>query len=130
MADLFISRGPPAHLRFDDGREFIATVVQKWLEQIGVKTFYITPGSPWENGYDESFNGSLRDELFDGEIFYSLAEAKVLIKAWRRHYNTVGPNSNLGYQSPSLETATSPYPAPGSTSLHLHPNMAAMSLIQ
>jgi putative transposase len=77
------------------GSECIATAVQKWLGQVGVKTLYITPGSPWENGYNESFNGSLRDELLNGEIFYSLAEAKVLIEAWRRHYNTVRPLPGL-----------------------------------
>ena len=77
MADLFISCGPPAHIRSDNGAEFIANAVQQWLEQIGVKTLYIAPGSPWENGYNESFTGSLRDELLNGEIFYSLAEAKV-----------------------------------------------------
>lgn len=96
---MFIDRGPPAHIRSDNGSEFIATAVQKWLGQIGVKTLYITPGSPWENGYNESFNGSLRDELLNGEIFYSLAEAKVLIEAWRRrHYNTIRPHSSLGYR--------------------------------
>ncbi len=66
LADLFISRGPPAHIRSDNGSEFIATAVQKWLRQIGVKTLYITPGSPWENGYNESFNGALCDELLNG----------------------------------------------------------------
>ena len=81
LAELFIARGPPANIRSDNGPEFIATAVQKWLAQVGVKTLYITPASPWENGYNESFNGSLRDELLNGEIFYSLAEAKVLIEA-------------------------------------------------
>ena len=103
LADLFIARGPPAHIRSDNGAEFIATAVQVWLAQIGVKTLYIAPGSPWENGYNESFNGSLRDELLNGEIFYSLAEAKVLIDAWRRHYNTVRPHSSLGYRPPAPE---------------------------
>ena len=70
------------------GPEFIATAVQEWLAKVGVKTLYIAPGSPWEKGYCESFNGSLRDELLDGEIFYSLAEARILIEAWRRHYNS------------------------------------------
>ena len=111
------------------GSEFIATAVKQWLGQIGVKTLYITPGSPWENGYNESFNGSLRDELLNGEIFYSLAEAKVLIEAWRRHYNNVRPHSSLGYRPPAPETATPPYPASGSASLHLRPDMAAMGLI-
>ncbi|WP_240610147.1 IS3 family transposase, partial [Sphingomonas pokkalii] len=125
LADLFIERGPPAHIRSDNGSEFIATAVQTWLGQIGVKTLYIAPGSPWENGYNESFNGSLRDELLNGEIFYSLAEAKVLIEAWRRHYNTVRPHSSLGYRPPAPEAATPPLPASGSASLHLRPAMAA-----
>ncbi|KFG89572.1 Integrase [Sphingobium herbicidovorans NBRC 16415] len=129
LADLFITRGPPANIRSDNGSEFVATAVQKWLGQIGVKTLYIAPGSPWENGYNESFNGSLRDELLNGEIFYSLAEAKVLIEAWRRHYNTVRPHSSLGYRPPAPETATPPYPASGSASLHLHPDMAPAVLI-
>ena len=85
LAEPFIDRGPPAHIRSDNGSEFIATAVRKWLGQIGVKTLYITPGPPWENGYNESFNGSPRDELLNGEIFYGLAEAELLIEAWRRH---------------------------------------------
>lgn len=119
----------PAHIRSDNGPEFIANAVQKWLGQIGVKTLYIAPGSPWENGYNESFNGSLRDELLNGEIFNSLAEAKVLIEAWRRHYNTVRPHSSLGYRPPAPETASPPYPASSSASLHLRPDMAAASII-
>ncbi len=99
LADLFIERGPPAHIRSDNGSDFIATAVRTWLAQIGVKTLYIAPGLPWENGYNESFNGSLRDELLNGEIFF--AEAKVLIEAWRRHYNTVRPHSSLGYRPPA-----------------------------
>ena len=91
---------------------------------IGVKTLYITPASPWENGYNESFNGSLRDELLNGEIFYSLTEAKVLIEAWRRHYNTIRPHSSLGYRPPAPETATPPLPPSGSATLHLQPVMA------
>jgi putative transposase len=125
LADLFVERGPPAHIRSDNGSEFIATAVQTWLGQIGVKTLYIAPGSPWENGYNESFNGSLRDELLNGEIFYSLAEARVLIEAWRRHYNTVRPHSSLGYRPPAPEAVTPPLPASGSASLHLRPTMAA-----
>ena len=105
LAELFIGRGPPAHIRSDNGSEFIATAVQRWLGQVGVTTLYIAPGSPWENGYSESFNGSLRDELLNGEIFYSLAEARVLIEAWRRHYNTVRPHSSLGYRPPAPEAA-------------------------
>ena len=125
LAELFIGRGPPAHIRSDNGNEFVATAVQKWLGQIGVKTLYIAPGSPWENGYSESFNGSLRDELLNGEIFYSLAEARVLIEAWRRHYNTVRPHSSLGYRPPAPEAVTPPLPVSGSASLHLRPAMAA-----
>jgi transposase InsO family protein len=94
-----------------------------------VKTLYIAPGSPWENGYNESFNGSLRDELLNGEIFYSLVEAKVLIEAWRRHYNTVHPHSSLGYRPPAPETVSPPYPASGSASLHLHADMTTVALI-
>ncbi|WP_443026099.1 integrase core domain-containing protein [Sphingomonas sp. PB2P19] len=90
-----------------------------------MRTLYIAPGSPWENGYNESFNGSLRDELLNGEIFYSLAEARVLIEAWRRHYNTIRPHSSLGYRPPAPAAATPPLPASGSTSLHLRPAMAA-----
>ena len=106
LAELFVTRGPPAHIRSDNGPEFIATAVQEWLAKVGVKTLYIAPGSPWENGYSECFNGSLRDELLNGEIFYSLAEAQVLIEAWRRHYNTVRPHSSLGYRPPAPEAAS------------------------
>ena len=124
LAELFIARGPPANIGSDNGSEFIATAVQKWLGQIGVKTLFIAPGSPWENGYNKSFNGSLRDELLNGEIFYSLAEAKVLIDAWRRHYNTVRPHSSLGYRPPAPEAVPSPVPPSGSASLHLRPTLA------
>ena len=89
-----------------------------------MKTLYITPASPWENGYNESFNGLLRDELLNGEIFYSLAEAKVLIEAWRRHYNTIRPHSSLGYRPPAPETATPPLPSSGSATLHIQSAMA------
>jgi transposase InsO family protein len=111
------------------GPGFIAKAVQHWLGRIGVKTLYITPGSPWENGYCESFNGSLRDELLDGEIFYTLAEAKVLIEAWRRHYNTIRPHSSLGYRPPAPEAATPPVPPSGSASLHLRPTLAENALM-
>src|SRR3546814_12771709 len=106
-------------------REFIATAFRTGLGQIGVKTLYIAPGSPWENGYNESFNGSLRDELLNGEIFYSLAEARVLIEAWRRHYNTVRPHSSLGYRPPAPEAATPPLPASASALLPPRPALAA-----
>ncbi len=124
LADLFITRGPPAYIRSDNGPEFISNAVQEWLAKIGVKTLYITPGSPWENGYCESFNGSLRDELLNGEIFYTLKEAQIIIEEWRGHYNTVRPHSSLGYRPPAPETAISPYLASGSASLHRKPNMA------
>jgi hypothetical protein len=84
----------------------------------------VAPGSPWENGYCESFNGSLRDELLNGEIFYSLAEAQILIEAWRRHYNTVKPHSSLGYRPPAPEATPWPVPSSGSASLHLRPALA------
>ena len=124
LAELFVTRGPPAHIRSDNGSEFIATAVQEWLAKVGVKTLYIAPGSPWENGYCESFNGSLRDELLNGEIFYSLAEARILIEAWRRHYNTVRPHSSLGYRSSAPEAVPSPVPPSGSASLHLRSTLA------
>jgi hypothetical protein len=91
LADLFVEREPPDHIRFDDGPEFAAMAVRSWLGRVGVKTLFIEPGSLWENGYNESFNGKLRDELLDREIFCSLHEAEVLIERWRRHYNTVRP---------------------------------------
>ena len=89
-----------------------------------MKTLYITPASPWEKGYSESFNGSLRDELLNGEIFYTLTEARVLIEASRRHYNTVRPHSSLGYRPPAPEAAPSPVPSSGSATLHLRPTLA------
>jgi putative transposase len=104
LADLFVRHGPPDHIRSDNGSEFTAKTVRGWLGKIGVKTLFIEPGSPWENGYNESFNGKLRDELLNGEIFYTLKEAKVLIEQWRRYYNTVRPHSALGYRAPAPQT--------------------------
>ena len=101
---LFIFRGIPEHIRSDNGPEFTAKAVKKWLDRLGVKTLFIEPGSPWENGYIESFNGKLRDELLNREVFYTLTEAKVLIEQWRREYNQVRPHSSLGYQPPAPET--------------------------
>lgn len=103
LSDLFILRGVPEHIRSDNGPEFIAKAVQEWITAVGVKTAYITPGSPWENGFIESFNARLRDELLDGEIFYSLNEAKIVIESWRRHYNAVRPHGSLGYKPPAPE---------------------------
>ena len=94
---------PPEYLRSDNGPEFTAKLVRRWLGRVGVETLYIEPGSPWENGYNESFNGKLRDELLNGEIFYSLAEAAVLVEQWRREYNTVRPHSACGGFPPAPE---------------------------
>ena len=101
LTDLFALHGPPVHIRSDNGAEFTAIAVRDWLGRIGVKTLYIEPGSPWENGYCESFNGKLRDELLNGEIFYTLREAQILIENWRQHYNTIRPHSSLGYVPPA-----------------------------
>ena len=108
LADLFALYGPPEHIRSDNGPEFAAHAVRSWLGRVGVKTLYIEPGSPWENGYNESFNSKLRDELLNGEIFTTLHEAKVLIERWRRHYNAVRPHSSLGYRPPAPETILPP----------------------
>jgi transposase InsO family protein len=101
LAELFVAHGIPAHIRSDNGPEFTATIVRLWLGALGVETLFIEPGSPWENGYVESFNGKLRDELLDRKIFFTLAEAKILIERWRREYNTVRPHSALGYRPPA-----------------------------
>ena len=92
LTELFVLRRPPDYIRSDNGPEFTARAVREWLSRVGVKTLYIEPGSPWENGYNESFNGKLRDELLNGEIFYTLKEAQILIERWRREYNTVRPH--------------------------------------
>jgi putative transposase len=107
LFELFILRGIPEHIRSDNGPEFTAKAVRKWLNKLGVKTLFIEPGSPWENGYVESFNGKLRDELLGREIFTTLDEAKVLIEQWRREYNQVRPHSALGYHPPALESILS-----------------------
>lgn len=106
LAWLMATRGVPGHIRSDNGAEFTAKAVRSWLGRVGVKTLYIEPGSPWENGYIESFNGRLRDELLNGEIFYTLREAKVLIERWREHYNTMRPHSSLGYKPPAPQAIT------------------------
>ena len=97
LSDLFILRGVPGHVRSDNGPEFIAKAVREWIAAVGARTAFIEPGSPWENGYCESFNSKLRDELLNGEVFYSLAEARIVIESWRQHYNTQRPHSSLGY---------------------------------
>jgi putative transposase len=103
LFDLFILRGVPEHIRSDNGPEFTAKSVRKWLNRIGVKTLFIEPGSPWENGYIESFNGKLRDELLNREIFMTLQEAQVLIEQWRQEYNQIRPHSSLRYRPPAPE---------------------------
>ncbi len=103
LFNLFVLRGIPEHIRSDNGPEFTAKLIRKWLERLGVKTLFIEPGSPWENGYIESFNGKLRDELLNREIFTTLFEAKVLIKQWRKEYNQVRPHSSKGYKPPAPE---------------------------
>ena len=103
LTDLFILRGVPAFIRSDNGPEFIAEAVRNWIKAVGAKIAYIEPGSPWENGYCESFNGRMRDELLNGEIFYSLREAQIIIERWRNHYNTKRPHSALGYRPPAPE---------------------------
>jgi putative transposase len=116
LSDLFILRGVPEHVRSDNGPEFIAKALRDWLAAVGAKTAYIMPGSPWENGYCESFNSKLRDELLNGEIFYTLREAKIVIEAWRRHYNTIRPHSSLGYKPPAPEVLQWPAAQPGPAS--------------
>ena len=111
LSDVMLHRGIPDHIRSDNGPEMTAKVARDWLTQVGAKTLFIAPGSPWENGYNESFNGKLRDELLNGEIFYSLKEAKVVIEQWRKHYNTKRPHSALGYRPPA-PVAYSPTPTP------------------
>jgi len=100
---LIIFRGIPKHIRSDNGPEFTANAVRRWLNRLGVKTLFIEPGSPWENGYIESFNGKMRDELLNREIFTTLTETKVLIEQWRKEYNQIRPHSSLGYQPPAPE---------------------------
>ena len=104
LSDLFILRGVPAFIRSHNGPEFVAENVRKWIAAVGAKTAFIEPGSPWENGYCESFNARFRDEFLNGEIFYSLREAQILIEEWRKHYNTKPPHSALGYRPPAPET--------------------------
>lgn len=116
LSTLFITRGIPEHIRSDNGSEFTAKAVREWLESLGVRTLFIEPGSPWENGYIESFNGKLRDELLNGEIFTTLLEAKVLIESWRREYNEIRPHSALGYRPPAPSAMIFP---PQSTTLSM-----------
>jgi len=104
LTDLFTTRGAPGFIRSDNGPEFVAQSVRDWIEAVGARCAFIEPGSPWENGYVESFNGRFRDELLNGEIFFTLREAQILIEDWRRHYNAVRPHSALGYKPPAPES--------------------------
>ena len=104
LADVMVMKGVPEHIRSDNGPEFVAQDLRRWLADTGAKTLYIEPGSPWENGYCESFNSKLRDEFLNGEIFYSLKEVQVLAERWLIHYNTIRPHSSLGYRSPAPES--------------------------
>ncbi|WDA39227.1 IS3 family transposase (plasmid) [Sphingobium sp. YC-XJ3] len=125
LADLFIEHGPPEHIRSDNGPEFVAHAVREWLGRLGVTTLYIEPGSPWENGYIESFNARLRDELLNGEIFYSLEEVRCVTGWWREHYNRLRPHSSLGYRPPAPETVKMPAWPLGSATLRLPPRLAS-----
>lgn len=108
LSDLFILKGVPGHVRSDNGPEFVAKAVREWITAVGAKTAFIEPGSPWENGYCESFNSKLRDELLNGELFYSLAEARIVVECWRQHYNTRRPHSALGYRPPAPAAVVCP----------------------
>ena len=103
LTDLFVLRGVPGFIRSDNGPEFVAQSVRDWIEAVGARCAFIEPGSPWENGYVESFNARLRDELLNGEIFFTLKEAQLVIEEWREHYNTARPHSALGYRPPAPE---------------------------
>ena len=111
LSDLFILRGVPSHIRSDNGPEFAARAVRSWIAAVGAKAAYIERGSPWENGYAGSFNARLRDELLDGEIFYTLREAEVVIESWRRHYNAVRPHASLGFRPPAPEVVVPAFAA-------------------
>jgi putative transposase len=113
LADVMLEHGVPEHIRSDNGPEFAARKLRQWLSAVGAKTLYIEPGSPWENGYCESFNGKLRDECLNGEIFYSLKEAQVVIEQWRVQYNTIRPHSSLGYKPPVPEAILPKQPGHG-----------------
>lgn len=115
LTELFCERGVPVHLRSDNGPEFIANALREWLHRLSVKPLFIEPGSPWENGYVESFNGKMRDELLNREIFYTLREAQILIERWRKEYNTIRPHSSLGYHPPVPQAWLPPVPRLGLT---------------
>jgi transposase InsO family protein len=127
LTDLFVRHGVPEHIRSDNGPEFTATAVRRWLHRLEVKPLYIEPGSPWENGYIESFNGKLRDELLDREVFDTLWEAQVLVERWRREYNHVRPHSALGYRPPAPEAVEALSLGSGATPLHPKTMLVSLS---
>jgi transposase InsO family protein len=130
LADAMVAKGVPEHLRSDNGPEFIAHDLRKWLADTGAKTMYIEPGSPWENGYCESFNSKMRDEFLNGEIFYSMKQLRVLAERWRRHYNTVRPHFSLGYRPPAREAWVASTAGPsGEPFATLKPPLKAQSCI-
>ena len=122
LTDLFILRGIPGYIRSDNGPEFVAEAVRRWIAAVGAQTAFIEPGSPWENGYTESFNARLRDELLNGDIFYTLKEAQVLIESWLCHYNAIRPHDSLGYRPPAPETIILPSWLPGPATLRRPPS--------
>ena len=124
LTDLFILRGIPAWIRSDNGPEFVAEAVRRWIAAVGARTAFIEPGSPWENGYIESFNARLRDGLLNGEIFYTLKEAQGLIESWRGYYNAIRPHGSPGYRPPAPETIVMPSWPPGSAPLRRPPSLA------
>jgi putative transposase len=128
LADLFIKHGLPDYIRSDNGPEFTAKQLRAWLGRLGVSTLFIEPGSPWENGYVESFNGKLRDECLNRELFTTLVEAKVLIEQWRNEYNQIRPHSSCGYRPPAPE-AILPLNL-GSATLHPNPMALTQELVQ
>ena len=113
LADLMTRRGVPDHIRSDNGPEFTAKAIREWLGKVGVRTLYIEPGSPWENGYVESFNGKLRDESLDREIFYTLKEVRILTEQYRHTYNQIRPHSSLGSKPPAPQAVLTAEPIPG-----------------
>ncbi len=128
LNDLFIRRGVPEHIRSDNGSEFTAATVRQWLSILEVKPLYIEPGSPWENGYVESFHGKFRDELLNMELFDTLWEAKVLIEQWRQEYNTFRPHSSLGYRPPAPEAIAWPPDSEPLGALHPAANLVELAV--
>jgi transposase InsO family protein len=128
LDDLFVRRGVPRHIRSDNGSEFTAKVVRRWLKTLRIRPLYIEPGSPWENGYIESFHDKLRDELLNREIFDTMWEARVLLAQWRREYNTIRPHSSLGYRPPAPEAFSWPPEASCFGALHPGRQLAELAV--